>query len=173
MVISHTSRSTRRRREELPLAVRAWVRMMRIYNRIDRRSAEGMRAWDLSPARFDVINHAGLNDGATQQELADALLVTKGNVTQLLDSLERDGLIRREKCGRMKRIHLTDAGFEVRERAMARNVELISTAMDALTPNEQQTLATLLRKLERSLDTCRAATHTAGEPGIRMPPGER
>ena len=158
MVTARTSTPTptRRRREELPLPVRAWVRIMRIYNRIDRRSADGMRAWNLSPARFDIINHAGLNDGATQQELADALLVTKGNVTQLLDSLERDGLIRREKCGRMKRIHLTEAGIEVRERAMAHHVELVSKAMDALSPEEQQSLVTLLRKLERSLDTCHA-----------------
>ena len=149
---------TRRRREELPLPVRAWVRIMRIYNRLDRRSADGMRAWSLSPARFDVINHAGLNEGATQQELADALLVTKGNVTQLLDSLERDGLIRREKCGRIKRVYLTDTGRAVRERAMTSHVALISAAMDALDPGEQQQLVNLLRKLERGLDSCRPGT---------------
>jgi DNA-binding MarR family transcriptional regulator len=147
---------TRRRREELPLPVRAWVRIMRIFNRIDRRSAEAMRAWDLTPARFDVINHAGLNEGATQQELADALLVTKGNVTQLLDALERDGLIRRDKCGRMKRVYLTDRGRAVREQAMTSHVALIAKAMHALSPDEQQTLVNLLRKLERGLDTCQA-----------------
>ena len=81
MATTHQPQPTRRRRDELPLPVRTWVRIMRIYHRIDRRSAEGMRQWDLSPARFDVINHTGLNEGATQQELADALLVTKGNVT--------------------------------------------------------------------------------------------
>lgn len=156
MVMTHTSLPTRRRREELPLPVRAWVRIMRIYNRIDRRSADGMRAWGLSPARFDIINHAGLNEGATQQELADALLVTKGNVTQLLESLERDGLIRREKCGRMKRVYLTDAGREARERAMTSHLQTLTGAMDGLTPDEQQTLVRLLRKLERGLDTCRA-----------------
>jgi DNA-binding MarR family transcriptional regulator len=156
--------ATRRRRHELPLPVRAWVRIMRIYNRIDRRSVETMRAWDLSPARFDVINHAGLNDGATQQELADALLVTKGNVTQLLDSLERDGLIRREKCGRMNRIHLTDAGREVREHAMTGHVAIISKAMEALSPDEQHQLITLLRKLERSLDTCQTIAESAQSP---------
>lgn len=154
MVTPQTPQPTRRRREELPLPVRAWVRIMRIYNRIDRRSAEGMRAWGLSPARFDVINHAGLNEGATQQALADALLVTKGNITQLLDSLERDGLIRRDKCGRMKRVYLTDAGREARENAMTSHLELLTRTLNGLSPEEQQTLVTLLRKLERGLDTC-------------------
>lgn len=154
MVTTQPTPSTRRRREELSLPVRTWVRIMRIYNRIDRRSADRMRAWGLSPARFDIINHAGLNEGATQQELADALLVTKGNVTQLLESLERDGLIRRDKCGRMKRVYLTDAGRAARENAMTSHLDMITRAMDGLSPDEQQTLAHLLRKLERGLDTC-------------------
>lgn len=148
-----TNATARRRRQDLPLPVRTWVRIMRVFHRIDRRSTESMRHWHLSPGRFDVINHAGLNDGATQQELADALLVTKGNVAQLLDSLERDGLLRREKCGRMNRIHLTEAGREVRAEAMQRHIAVISKAMESLTPEEQQTLANLLRKLERGLDS--------------------
>ncbi len=151
MITNSTPPTARRRWQDLPTPVRTWVRLMRIYNRIDRRSAEGMRAWDLTPGRFDIINHAGLHDGATQQELANALLVTKGNVTQLLDSLERDGLIRREKCGRMNRIHLTDAGWQVRESVMTNHVALISEAMSSLTTEEQQTLGNLLRKLERGL----------------------
>jgi DNA-binding MarR family transcriptional regulator len=154
-MVSNAPPTARKRRLELPTPVRAWVRVMRIYNRIDRRTAEQMRAFCLSPGRFDIINHAGLHDGATQQELADALLVTKGNVTQLLDSLERDGLIRREKCGRMNRIHLTDAGRELREAAMTRHIALVTEAMSALSEDEQQTLSNLLRKLERSLD-CKA-----------------
>lgn len=152
LTTQRASPTARRRRQDLPLPVRTWVRIMRVFHRIDRRSAERMRAWQLTPGRFDVINHAGLNDGATQQELADALLVTKGNVAQLLDSLERDGLLRREKCGRMNRIHLTDAGHRLREQVMEQHIGVIAEAMSALTPEEQQTLANLLRKLERGLD---------------------
>ena len=148
-----TSVTSKRRRLDLPLPVRTWVRMMRIFNRIDRRSAEGFRSWNLSVARFDVINHAGLYDGVTQQELADALLVTKGNIAQLLDSLERDGLILRERCGRSNMVHLTDTGRELRENAMGCHINTISMAMSALTDEEQQTLSNLLRKLERGLDT--------------------
>ena len=55
----------------------------------------------------------------------------------------------------MKRVYLTDAGREVRESAMTGHVEIVSKAMDALSPDEQQTLAVLLRKLERGLDRCR------------------
>jgi DNA-binding MarR family transcriptional regulator len=147
-----TSATSTRRRQDLPLPVRTWVRMMRVFHRIDRRSAEGFRSWNLSVARFDIINHAGLYDGVTQQELADALLVTKGNIAQLLDSLERDGLILRERHGRCNLVLLTESGRELREQAMGGHINTISTAMSALSTDEQQTLANLLRKLERGLD---------------------
>jgi DNA-binding PadR family transcriptional regulator len=38
--------------------------------------------------------------GLSQQDLAATLLVTKGNVTQLLDRMQRDGLIVRCQEGR-------------------------------------------------------------------------
>lgn len=147
-----THATSRRRRDDLPLPVRTWVRMMRVFNRIDRRSADGFRRWNLSVGRFDLINHAGLYNGVTQQELADALLVTKGNIAQLLDSLERDGLISRERRGRSNLVYLTDAGRELRSNAMESHLATISNAMSALSSDEQQQLANLLRKLERGLD---------------------
>ena len=146
------SPTSRRRRQDLPLPVRTWVRLMRVHNRIDRRSSENFRAHALSVGRFDVINHAGLHEGATQQELADALLVTNGNIAQLLDSLERDGLLHREKCGRMNRIYLTEAGRELRARVLETHNALIATAMAALTDDEQRQLGALLRKLEQGLN---------------------
>lgn len=144
--------STVRSRGDLPLAVRAWVRLMRVFHRIDRQSAERFREMGLSVGRFDVVNHAGVHQGATQQELADALLVTKGNICQLLDSLERDGVLRRQREGRANRVYLTRTGRELRERLMERHVSEISKAMAALDDDEQRTLLTLLRKLERGLD---------------------
>lgn len=126
---------------------------MRVFHRIDRQSSDRLRELSLSVGRFDVVNHAGLHEGATQQELADALLVTKGNICQLLDSLERDGLLRRQKEGRANRVHLTSTGREIRERAMERHISEISRSMSALDDDEQRTLLTLLRKLERGLDT--------------------
>ncbi len=126
---------------------------MRVFHRINRQSSDRLRELSLSVGRFDVVNHAGLHEGATQQELADALLVTKGNICQLLDSLERDGLLRRQKEGRANRVYLTSTGREIRERAMERHISEISRSMSALDDDEQRTLLTLLRKLERGLDT--------------------
>lgn len=136
-------------------AVLAWLRLMRVYHKIDRRSAELMKQWKLSVSRFDVLNHAGRPEGRTQQELADALMVTKGNVCQVLDGMEAEGLLYRRRSGRTNHIYLTDKGRDLRSTLVPTQEEDISEAFSVLTDEEQDTLLNLLRKLDRSLSTKR------------------
>ena len=138
-------------------SVLAWLRLMRVYHKVDRRSAELMKQWKLSVSRFDVLNHAGNREGKTQQELANALMVTKGNVCQVLDGMEAEGLLYRRRSGRTNHIFLTDKGRDLRAELVPTQEAEIERAFSALTDGEQQTLLGLLRKLDRSLtnDTTR------------------
>lgn len=140
-----------RRRNAVPLPVIAWLRLARVFLKIDRRTADTMRPWSLSVARFDILNQAGAREGRSQQELADALLMTKGNVTQLLDAMEKEGLLYREKRGRTNHVYLTDRGREVRQQSVREQESRIVDEFATLTEEEQATLLYLLRKLERSL----------------------
>ncbi len=124
---------------------------MRVYHQIDRRSAAIMRSHGLSIGRFDVLNHAGIHEGCTQQELADAMFVTKGNICQLLDGMEADGLLYRRRKGRTNLIYLTEAGNDLRTSALTDQLRNIEESMSALSPAEQSTLQTLLRKIDHSL----------------------
>jgi DNA-binding MarR family transcriptional regulator len=132
-------------------AVLAWIRLMRVYHKIDHRTADLMKEWKLSVSRFDVLNHAGNGEGKTQQELADALMVTKGNICQVLDGMEADGLLYRRRSGRTNHIYLTDEGRQLRSILVPTQEAEIGKAFSALTDDEQQTLLGLLRKLDRSL----------------------
>jgi len=134
------------------LAVLAWMRLMRVYHKMDRRTADEMRARNLSVSRFDVLNHAGIREGRSQQELADALLVTKGNICQLLDGMEAEDLLYRRRKGRTNHIFLTDAGRALRDEAVRQHEARIGQDMSVLTNEEQATLLALLRKLDKSLD---------------------
>lgn len=104
-------------------------------------------------AQFDVLAHVGAAPGLTQQELADSLLVTKGNVCQLLDRMERVDLLERRQQGRANRIYLTARGQELFETVVPSHEEQIAGYLAALSPDEQVELLTLLRKLDRSVDT--------------------
>jgi DNA-binding MarR family transcriptional regulator len=133
------------------VAVLAWLRLMRVYHKMDRRAADLMKQWKLSVSRFDVLNHAGNGEGKTQQELANALMVTKGNICQVLDGMEADGLLYRRRSGRTNHIYLTDEGRELRSTLVPTQEAEIGKAFSVLTSDEQQTLLGLLRKLDRSL----------------------
>lgn len=153
MMITETTTQSHPRDGSTPdIAVLAWMRLMRVYQKMDRRTADEMRPRNLSVSRFDILNHAGAKEGRTQQELADALFVTKGNVCQLLDALEADKLLYRRRRGRTNLIYLTDAGRALREEALREHEQRIAEDFSALTADEQQTLLSLLRKLDKSLE---------------------
>ena len=128
-----------------------WLRLMRVYQKLDRASGEHVKGWGLSVAQFDVLAHVGAFEGMTQQELADSLLVTKGNVCQLVDKLEGRGLIFRRQQGRTNRLFLTDAGRQLFEEVVPAQEAMISERFSALSGEEQTQLHELLRKLDGAL----------------------
>lgn len=132
-------------------SVLAWVRLVRVYNRIGRAAAEQLRAYSLSMGQFDVLATVGASGGLTQQELADRLLVTKGNVCQLLDRMERDGLLVRCSEGRANRIWLTEKGRAVYSEAVPAHEDFIHAQLAGLSREEQAELHALLRDLDRAL----------------------
>jgi len=142
-----TSPSTRK-----PATI-AWLRLARIYQKIDRRSAVTLGAHNLSVSRFDVLNHAGSPEGRTQQQLAESLLVTKGNITQLVDAMERDGLLTRQRDGRFKRIYLTEEGRALRAAAIADQEAALASEFALFNEAELACLVRLLRELDHHLDS--------------------
>lgn len=130
-------------------ALLSWLRMARIVNRTLRSASERLRASELSNAQFDLIAQVGAAPGSSQQELADRLLVTQGNVCQLLDGLERKGAVERRRAGRANRVFLTEGGQELAARVVPAHEEWQAERMAALTPQEQHELLRLLRKLDR------------------------
>jgi DNA-binding MarR family transcriptional regulator len=132
-------------------SVLAWLRLMRVFQKIDHHTAKLMKQHKLSVSRFDVLNHAGHREGKSQQQLADALFVTKGNICQVLDGMEADGLLYRRRSGRTNHIYLTDEGRELRSTLVPAQEEEIEKAFSVLTQDEQQTMLNLLRKLDQSL----------------------
>jgi len=129
----------------------AWIRLMRVYEKLQRQAALTSQRHDLSLSRFDVLNHAGVREGRTQQELADALFVTKGNICQLLDAMAADGLLQRRREGRVNRIYLSATGRALRATILADHDRELAARFQGLSRPEQETLLSLLAKLDRSL----------------------
>jgi DNA-binding MarR family transcriptional regulator len=132
-------------------SVLAWLRLLRVSQKVERDLAGQLKLWGLNNAQFDVLAHVGAAEGITQQELADSLLVTKGNVTQLLGRMERRGLIERRSQGRTNRLFLTDEGRRTFTEVVPAHEALIDYRLSVLPEEDQRQLFELLRRLDRAL----------------------
>ena len=145
-------------------AVPAWLRLVRVFQKVDRASSDQLRGKNLSMAQFDVLTRVGASEGLTQQELADSLLVTKGNVCQLLDRMERGGLIVRKQDGRSNRLFLTPEGRTLFDAVVPEHEQLIADLFSTLSSEEQRQLLGFLRTLDRSLAwRCQGSHHSEPE----------
>lgn len=123
-----------------------------------------MRAADSVVARLDAqIEMGGLTHGQfavleallhlgplNQRDLARKLLRSGGNVTVVIDNLEKRGWVRRDRQKQDRRmvvVSLTPAGRRLIARIFPRHAAAITAEMSRLSPEEQETLRALCRKL--------------------------
>lgn len=108
-------------------SLRLWLRLLACENLVEQTVRARLRTdFDITLPQFDVLSeleHAG--DALTMSQLSQKLMVSNGNVTGVVDRLERDGYVRRrasETDRRVQYIELTDKGI-VAFREMARTHE--------------------------------------------------
>jgi DNA-binding MarR family transcriptional regulator len=83
-------------------------------------------------------------------DLAERSRVTRATMTGLIDTLERDGLVKREHSAgdrRMLLVRLTDAGRTFLDKILPDYFRRISTVMGRLTQTDRKTLVSLMGKI--------------------------
>ena len=121
-------------------SVLGWLRMWRVVQKVERAAIEHLRAYGLNRAQFDVLAHVGASEGCKQKDVGESLLVTKGNVSHLVDQMEQRGLISRRQEGR-----------RLFEEVVPAHEDLVHQLISALPEEEQGQLHELVRELDRSL----------------------
>lgn len=134
-------------RQSKRLDLLLWFRLSRFYNQSLRLSNQHLKEWGLSAAQFDVLAQVGMHDRISQQELGRKLFVTKGNITQLLQKMEKLGLIEREQDWKTKYISLTEQGKEMYTRVVPAQEDVQASHFSRLTDAEKKQLNELLKKL--------------------------
>ncbi len=135
-----------KRDERLGLMI--WFRLSRVYNQSLRESHQHLKKWNLSAAQFDMLAQVGAHDRLTQQQLADKLFVTKGNITQLLGKLEELGLVRREQEWKTKYVSLTEKGKALFNDVVPVQEQFQASQYNALDRDEKRQLLDLLKKIQ-------------------------
>ena len=132
-----------------------WIRLARCYNLAMRDLRAGLREECTMP-QFDVLAQLERSpEGLTFSALSEHLLVTAGNLTGIVDRLEKQGLALREtnpKDRRQTFIKLTDKGREYCEKVIPQHTRDIARLLSGLNDNTVQNLRGDLDKLAALLD---------------------
>lgn len=105
---------------------------------------------NLTPSQFmalEVLLHRG---PLLQCEIGRKILKTAGNITMVVDHLEKAGLVRRLRLETDRRgisVDLTDQGRALIRSYFPRRAAAITEAFSVLTPEEQEILSRLCKKL--------------------------
>lgn len=131
-------------------AVRAYVKLMRAQRGVVARLEPALAACALTLTQLGVLEAVLHLGPLTHRELGRKLLTSPGNLTDVVDKLERRGLVARVRAAhdrRQVRVELTAEGRAMIEGIFPRHAADIARAMGGLNPAELETLGRLLRKL--------------------------
>lgn len=137
--------------KELPLDLETWLQMIRTFWTLQSKIEDALKKHKLTLAQFDLLAMLLGLEGLNQQELAEKLAVTKGNMVGLVNRLSRRGYVKRfpSRTGRRaNRIRLTVRGRKLVTAALPDHLSLVKRMMKPLAASEQETLRSLLARLD-------------------------
>jgi MarR family 2-MHQ and catechol resistance regulon transcriptional repressor len=135
-------------------ALNAHIALARAAQSVAAKAGEHVASRGLTLGQFGALEALLHRGPLSQTELCRKLLRSGGNMTMVLDHLERDGWIRRERLKKDRRtmqVSLTPAGRKMIQEIFPEHAAMIATLIDALTGAEQEQLRWLCRKLGLSV----------------------
>ena len=127
-----------------------FIKLTRCTNSLLARLAERNTIGDLTYSQFAVLEALYHLGPLTQGEVSQKVLKSGSNMTMVIDNLERNGFVRRERDAqdrRVIRVHLTEAGSRTLEEVLPGHVAALVEEFSVLSASEQETLGTLCKKL--------------------------
>ena len=129
-------------------ALDCYIKLSRAAESVNQRINAHLREHDLTVSQFGALK-AIYHLGPMQSgELGQKILKSSGNMTMVIDHLEKGGYVyrqRREDDRRCVDVHLTQAGKALIAAILPAHVAGIVASLSALTQTEQQQLAALCR----------------------------
>jgi MarR family 2-MHQ and catechol resistance regulon transcriptional repressor len=127
-----------------------FIKLTRCTNSLLARLTERNTIGDLTYSQFAVLEALYHLGSLTQGEISAKVLKSGSNMTMVIDNLERDGLVRRERDAHDRRlihVHLTEAGSNKVEAVLPGHVAALVEEFSVLSASEQETLGALCKKL--------------------------
>lgn len=131
-------------------ALNTYTKLMRAAESVTGRVHRVLSAPKLTISQFGVLEALYHKGPLCQKDIAAKILKSTGNITLVIDNLEKQGLVRRERDMEDRRyltIHLTETGAALIADVFAAVEKSIVSEMASLTESEQELLGNLCKKL--------------------------
>jgi MarR family 2-MHQ and catechol resistance regulon transcriptional repressor len=136
------------------LALDTFIKLTRANNSLLARIAQRGTHPDLSVSQFGTLETLYHLGSMSQTEICNKLLKSGGNTTLVIDNLEKRGLVQRRRDPSDRRVimvALTDEGESLISSIFPAHAQAITAELAVLSPEEQQQLGDLCKKLGRGL----------------------
>ena len=131
-------------------ALGTYVKLMRAAESVTSRVHKHLTAAGLSVSQFGVLEALYHLGPLSQRDLGQKILRSSGNITLVIDNLEKRGLVRRERDRQDRRffiVQLTDEGQKLIRKIFPLHAALITREMSVLNAREQEILGNLCKKV--------------------------
>lgn len=137
------------------LAISMWVKLARASDTLARLTAKDIDSCGLTPPQFGVIESLGHLGPMKIGEMCSKKMMSGGNITVVVDNLEKMGMVERVKAENDRRayvLQLTEKGNEKFKEMFPKHAQFVENLVcSALTEVELNQLSALLKKLGLAL----------------------
>jgi MarR family transcriptional regulator, 2-MHQ and catechol-resistance regulon repressor len=147
-------KSTKQYGKKIDTALSLWVKLARAHDTFAKKTYEDIRSYGLTTPQFGVLECLGHLGPMTLGDLCKKQLVSGGNMTVVVDNLEKEGLVGRTPSKDDRRailVRLTPKGKKLFDDTFTKHAAFVANLAGVLTEKEQGELASLLKKLGTSL----------------------
>lgn len=131
-------------------ALDTYIKLVRAVDSASTRIHRHLAATGLTTTQFGVLEVLFHLGPLYQRDVAEKLLKSGGNITLVIDNLEKQELVKRERQAedrRCIRVCLTEKGAHLISQIFPSHVAAIVNEMSILTASEQEELGRLCRRL--------------------------
>ncbi len=137
-------------KQEMETSLDLYIALSRASQWVNAYADQDIKSNGLNRTEFGVLELLYHKGSQPLQQIGGKVLMSSGNITYVIDKLEKKGYVKRRYSADDRRLifaDITDLGKQFIEEVFPRHSEVIHDAVSGLTVEEKQIVAKLLKKL--------------------------
>lgn len=141
--------------EDSNLSLKTFVVLSKAYHSLEKLLLQDMKNHGLNPNAFAVLELLYHKGRQPIQHIGKRILITSGSMTYVIDKLEKQELLIRERCPEDRRVIyavITEKGRKLMDDIFPKHAARIHELFSTLSDEEKEQMIPMLKRLGRNID---------------------